>query len=221
MTTEINARLQKIAAFVQAHLQESYRQRPEADRLNLNRYLSGVEYRWLHILRVAQFGKVIAENEGADVELVVAACLLHDMAWFDTTAENSREHGSLGAGKARPLLEGLGYQPAQVENICYSIVAHIGEDNPETIEAKIVSDADNVDRFGPYRILQWCFADINDYDLLVGKLSERIQRLEGYRDENPLFTATGRQLFAEQLNLQIRFFSEFVGERKLSVMPQL
>jgi hypothetical protein len=95
------------------------------------------------------------------------------------------------------------------------------EEKPTTIEAKIVSDADNVDRFGPYRILQWCYSDIGDYDKLADKLSDRIKRLEHYRENNPLTTLTGQQLFAEQLNLQIRFFCEFVGEKKLSMLPQI
>ncbi|MGB8213334.1 MAG: HD domain-containing protein [Anaerolineales bacterium] len=221
MTKNNNARLQKIANFVQAYLGESYQKRPEPDKANLDRYLSGADYRWQHTLRVAQFGKVIAENESAQVELVVAACLLHDIAWFDTNAENSREHGRLGAEKAQPILESLGYGSKQIKNICYCIAAHVDEIDPDTLEAKVVSDADNVDRFGPYRILQWCFSDIDDYEKLATKLSERIQRLEHYREENPLYTPTGRQLFAEQLNLQIRFFSEFVGEKKLSVIPQI
>jgi hypothetical protein len=151
----------------------------------------------------------------------VAACLLHDVAWFDTNADNSREHGRIGAKTARPFLEGLGYTKDQIEKACYAIATHVDEDNPNILEAKILSDADNVDRFGPYRILQWCFSDIDNYDKLAAKLSERIHRLEHYRQENPLFTTTGQQLFAEQLNLQIRFFSEFVGEKELSVMPRL
>ena len=93
------------------------------------------------------------------------------------------------------------------------IILDVGSKNP--------SDADNVDRFGPYRILQWCFADIDDYDKLADKLSERIHRLEHYRKKNPFLHHTGQQLFAEQLNLQIRFFSEFVGEKELSVMPRI
>jgi uncharacterized protein len=221
MITKTNAHIQKIADFAHSYLNESYQERSKKDKANLNRYLSGVDYRWQHTLRVAQFGKVIAENEGADVESVVAACLLHDIAWFDTDAENNRDHGRIGAEKARPFLENLGYSPKRVKNICYSIASHVDEDNPNTLEAKVVSDADNVDRFGPYRILQWCFSDINDYDKLAAKLSERIQRLEKYREENPLSTDTGKQLFAEQLNLQLRFFSEFVGEKKLSVIPQI
>jgi len=216
-----NARLQKIADFALAHLNESFQKRSTEAKANLDRYLAGVDYRWQHTLRVAQFGKVIAENETADVELVVAACLLHDIAWFDTTAENSREHGRLGAEQAKPFLESLGYTSQQIENICDCIAAHVMDGNPSTPEAKIVSDADDVDRYGPYRILQWCISDIGDYEKLAAKLNERIKRLEHYREENPLFTPTGQQLFAEQLNLQLRFFNEFVGEKKLSVMPQI
>jgi putative nucleotidyltransferase with HDIG domain len=218
---EVNARLQKIADFVQGYLRASYQKRSKKDKANLDRYLFGADYRWQHTLRVAQFGKVIAENESADVELVAAACLLHDIAWFDTKADNSRDHGRLGAEKARSILEELVFSPEQIENICNSIIAHTDDTHPDNLEAKILSDADNVDRFGPYRILQWCFADIEDYEKLSTKLSERIQRLEQYREENPLFTSTGQQLFAEQLNLQLRFFCEFVGEKALSVMPQI
>jgi putative nucleotidyltransferase with HDIG domain len=219
MTKRINTRLQKIADFAHTYLLESYQKRSKKDKTSLDRYLLGVNYRWQHTLRVAQFSKVIAENEGADAELVLAASLLHDIAWFDTTAENSREHGRIGAEKAQPFIEDLGFSHKQIKNICYSIASHVDEDNPGTPEARVLSDADNVDRFGPYRILQWCFSDIKDYELLAAKLSERIKRLEQYREENPLYTPTGRQLFAEQINLQLRFFNEFVGEKKLSVMP--
>jgi len=221
MKSEVNARLHKIADFVQKYLAESYDKRSKADKANLKRYLLGVDYRWHHTLRVAQFGKVIAENEGVELERVAAACLLHDVGWFDTTADSSREHGRLGAKISEGFLKSLGYNPEIIENICYSVAAHVDEDHPKTLEAKILSDADNVDRFGPYRVLQWCFSDINDYEKLTAKLSDRIRRLEHYREENPLFTSTGQQLFAEQLNLQHRFFCEFVGEKSLTVMPQI
>ncbi len=221
MKTKLNIRLQHISEFVQKYLDDSYNERSDKDKSNLEKYLSNSEYRWKHTLRVAQFGKLIAENEAADIELTVAACLLHDVAWFDTNADNSRDHGRLGAEISRTVLGNLGYKQALIDNICYAIASHVDDDNPNTLEAQILSDADNIDRFGPYRILQWCFSDIEDYDKLTGKLNERIHRLEDYRKNNPLFTTTGQQLFAEQLNLQIRFFSEFVGENKLSVMPRI
>lgn len=218
MTTP-NQRLENIAAYSRKHLENSYRKR--RDKSELKRFLSGFDYRWAHTQRVAQFGKIIAEAEGADLELVIAACLLHDIAWFDVNGEHNREHGNLGAQIVRPFLQSLSYSLDQTENICYSIASHVTVEHPDSLEATIVSDADNVDRYGPYRILQWCFSDIDDYEKLADKLNERIQRLERYREKNPLVTETGKQLFAEQLHLQILFFSEFVGERKLTSLPQI
>lgn len=217
--TKNNERLGNIAEFARSYLEKSYKKR--RDKEGLRRFLLGFDYRWAHTQRVAQFGKIIAETENADVERVVVACLLHDIAWFDVDGEHNREHGVLGAKLAQPFLEKMGYSEDQVKNISYSIASHVTVENPETLEARIVSDADNVDRFGPYRILQWCFSDIDDYDKLAGKLGERIPRLEQYRENNPLFTDTGRQLFAEQLHLQILFFSEFVGERKITSLPNI
>ena len=221
MNLDANTRLQAIGNYVHDYMVKSYDKRSAKDKANLETYLLGPEYRWQHTLRVAQFGKLIAENEDADLELVIATCLLHDIAWFDTTAEKSREHGRLGAEIAKPFLEKMGFSPEQVTPICNAIAEHVVEGKPETLVAKIICDADDVDRFGPYRVLQWCFSDINDYEKLAAKLRDRIHRLEHYREKNPLFTSTGRQLFSEQLNLQIRFFSEFIGEKALSVMPQL
>ncbi|KAF0107186.1 MAG: hypothetical protein FD146_2027 [Anaerolineaceae bacterium] len=214
-----NNRLEMIAGFARNYLEKTYKKRK--DRKRLDRILYNASYRWQHTQRVTQFGKVIAETEAADMELVAAACLLHDVAWFDTGSENSREHGRIGAQIARPFLAGLGFTSQQVENICYSVAAHVDVDSPGTLEARIVSDADNVDRFGPYRILQWCFADMDDYDSLTGKLAQRIDRLEKYQQKNPMFTQTGRQLFDEQLELQVRFFRAFVGEKELTVLPQI
>ena len=213
-----NPRIEKIAQFVRARLDNLYRER--TDREELDRYLSHADYRWQHTLRVAQYGKLIAEAEGADVELVVAACLLHDVAWFDPM-DNDRDHGRVGSDLARPFLKEIGYSNEQVETICHSIAVHVDVENPDGLEAKAVTDADNIDRFGPYRILQWCFSDIDDYARLTDKLRERIQRLEGYHRDNPLTTPTGRKLFAEQLDMQLAFFKAFVGEHEVSIMPRI
>lgn len=210
-------RIESVARYTQNYLEKSFKKRK--DKARLERFLLSDKYRWSHTLRVSQFGRMIAESEDVDLESVIVACLLHDIAWFDVNDENNREHGKIGSGLVRPLLDDLGYTHDRVENICYSIASHVTVKNPETLEAKIVSDADNIDRYGPYRILQWCFPDISDYEKLTGKLTERITRLEEYRKKNPLFTAIGKQLFTEQLQLQILFFSEFIGEKKLTTLP--
>jgi len=216
--SQTNTRLQKIAEFVRTRQQETYNQHP--DRLELDRHLVHFDYRWKHTLRVARWGKFIAEAEGADVELVVAACLLHDVASFDVT-DDDRDHGRVGAEVARPILVEVGYTPEQVEAIHYAIAVHAEAENPETLEARVVTDADNVDRFGAYRVLYWCQPEIGDYDKLAEKLRRRIERLEGYRARSPLCTPTGQKLFAEQLDFQIGFFRKFVDEHDSSTMLQL
>ncbi len=55
MISKSNSRLQKIADFANSYLNESYQKRSKKDKANLKRYLSGVDYRWQHTLRVAQF----------------------------------------------------------------------------------------------------------------------------------------------------------------------
>jgi len=179
-------------------------------------------YRWEHTLRVAHYGEQIAKAEGADVEVVVAGCLLHDVAHFDPL-EDHKDHGREGARLSRPLLAKLGYTDEQVEAICYAIAVHVDDkadfEHAHTLEADIVSDADNIDRFGAFRILQWCVPEMDDFGALAENLRKRVSHLEGYLAQSPLATPTGQALFARQLGRQIAFFKDLVAEYDLSGMP--
>lgn len=209
-------RLEKISVFVKSRLEDMARQDPSPEHDPV--------YRWDHTLRVAQYGREIAEAEGADLEVVVAACLLHDVAHFDPMT-SYREHGREGARVSRPMLEELGYSEGQVGNICYAVAAHVDDkadfEHAHTLEADVVSDADNVDRFGAYRILQWCVPEMGDFGALAEKLGKRVVHLEGYLENNPLATGAGRVLFAKQLERQIAFFSDLLGEYGMSKMPEI
>lgn len=183
------------------------------------------KYRWGHTLRVAQYGQQIAKDEGADVELVVSACLLHDVAHFDPM-ENHREHGRIGAALSRPLLEKLGYSPEEIDNICYAIASHVDGksdfEHPYTLEAQCVTDADNIDRFGAYRILQWCAPEMDDFGVLAEKLRKRLKQLKKYRDADQIMeTYTGDRLFKEQVARQMAFFEALLEEFALTQMPKI
>jgi putative nucleotidyltransferase with HDIG domain len=209
-TTRSNDRLEEIARFVHDRLHKvaSRRENPALDP----------EYRWQHTLRVSSYGRMIAEAEGADVELVVAACLLHDVAHFDQ--DDWKEHGRLGARVIRPFLADLGYSVEERENVCYSVAVHVDghADFPhsETLESRVVSDADNVDRFGAYRIIQWCTTDVEGYEGLMARLGQRLQTLKDYRQRRVMETETGHHLFNHQLDLQIAFFEALVEESELT-----
>lgn len=179
-------------------------------------------YRWEHTLRVAQYGQQIVRAEDADEEVVIAACLLHDVAHFDPL-EDHKDHGRLGARLSRALLNNLGYSAEQENAICYAVAVHVDGnadfEHAHTLEADIVSDADNIDRFGAFRILQWCAPGMDEFGALADNLRKRVVHLEGYLANNPLETPTGQALFARQLQRQIAFFRSLIDEYDLSRMP--
>jgi putative nucleotidyltransferase with HDIG domain len=215
-----NTRLPRVAQFVKDRFDQAAIPPP------IKNPSFTMAYRWEHTLRVAQYGKRIAEEEGADVELVVAACLLHDIAYADPGDEEQGgiEHGRIGARISRSILRKMGYTEKETENICYAIALHVDGradfDHPETLESEIVSDADNIDRFGAYRVIQWCLGEIQNYDRLIEMLKKRIERLEGYRANSPLETKTGQRLFAHQLDRQIAVFKALIEESALTKLPQ-
>lgn len=211
----VNQRNQQVARYAEEHIRAS------AQRVNDQHSYAGADYRWQHTLRVANYGMQIAEAEGANVELVAAACLLHDSEWF--SEGHDHDHGRIAAREIRPFLYQVGYSTEEVENICYSVAVHVDGkadfEHADTLEAKVVSDADNVDRFGAYRVLFWCLDDMNDYNKLIAKLTARIQRLEEYRSRQVLETVHGNRLFDRQLELQIDFFKKLVEEHAITHLP--
>jgi len=211
-----NERLQKLAEQVHAHLHEMALKYPTPQHDPV--------YRWEHTLRVAQYGKAVAQAEGADVETVIAACLLHDIAHFECD-DDYKSHGRRGAALSRPILESLGYPAQQIDDICYAVAVHVdgdaGYEHPVTLESSCVSDADNLERFGAIRILHWTVEEMNDLPLLTEKLSKRIPRLEGYLQNSPLETERGRALMAGHLELQIAMFKALVKEGQTAQVPLL
>lgn len=211
-----NARLQKIIDFVLAQ-----RKQTEASGALSPESL---DYRWKHTLRVTQYGKMIATEEKADSEIVLAACILHDLAKF-VPSDHGVEHGRIGARLARPFLQTLDYSPEQIDNICFSIAVHVDDKadfaHPETIESKIVSDADNIDRFGAYRVLMRFHEDLDAYEKLIASAEQRLLTLKKYRERNIMGTPSGNRLFNQQLDMQIAFLEQLVSDSRLTVLPEL
>lgn len=211
-----NARFRKIAEFIQKKIAKTGTDRCESGDL--------FTYRWQHTMRVSQYGLQLAREEHADPELCVSACLLHDLARFEVR-DHGVEHGREGARQARPLLKELGYSPAEVENICFSVAVHVDDradfEHPMTIEAQVVNDADNIDRFSAYRILASFDKSRPDYDKMIYYAEKRLVTLNKYRHNSIMATPSGNALFNKQLDLQILFIERFLAESKLTRLPEL
>ncbi len=102
---------------------------------------------WFHTERVMKMAVHLAELEGADPEICRLAALLHDVDDYKLTG------GTFGAtDNAGRLLRKYGYPEEMTETICGIIrkISFKGADTelPETLEGKIVQDADRLDAIG-------------------------------------------------------------------------
>ncbi len=104
-----------------------------------------------HIYRVLRSALAIAEGHPeADMDILLAACLLHDIGRGAQFRDPSVSHADAGADMAfRHLIE-LGWVRARAERVSAAIRAHRyrGGARPETVEARILYDADKLDVAG-------------------------------------------------------------------------
>jgi uncharacterized protein len=102
-----------------------------------------------HILRVTRLALRLAEAEGADLEVVRTAALLHDIS-RPLGVRTKTDHALEAAEAARDLLASKGASPAFRDAVAHAIAAHRFRNTvePETLEAKVLFDADKLDAIG-------------------------------------------------------------------------
>ena len=112
-----------------------------------------------HVKRVVASARLIAETEGADINVVLPAALMHELVSLPKDHPDSPRSGVLCAERAADVLRAEGYPEGQVEAIAYCIRVHpfsLGV-MPETLEARVLQDADRLDALGAIGIAR-CFS---------------------------------------------------------------
>ncbi len=185
-----------------------------------------------HVLRVLALAERLAETEGADLEIVRAAALLHDIARADEDETRGDDHAQMAAEQARAILLARGVSPARVDAVTHAIAAHRfrGEAPPQTIEAKILFDADKLDAIGAIGIARayaisgalhqrlWsemprdAVATRNQRNAEHTAVAEFAVKLSKIRDR--VFTPTARQIAAERHAFMAAFFERLELEVK-------
>jgi uncharacterized protein len=117
----------------------------------------------LHVARVMASAREIAAAEGADVDVCVTAALLHELFNHPKSHPDSARSGDVCAEHATALLREHGFDAAFTERVAYCIRVHSFSRGilPETLEAKVLQDADRLDAIGAIGIAR-CFATSAD-----------------------------------------------------------
>lgn len=104
-----------------------------------------------HIYRVLYTALDIAQAEqDVDYDILICACLLHDIGRQEQFEDPRLNHAEVGADKAFSFLSSHGFSEDFTCKVCDCIRSHRyrKQNPPSTIEAKILFDADKFDACG-------------------------------------------------------------------------
>ena len=181
-----------------------------------------------HLDRVWANARAIMADEGGDAELLAAAVLLHDSVRVEKSSPQRPHASRLAAERARAVLAGLGWPAARVEAAAHALAAHSFSAGiaPETLEARILQDADRLEAIGAIGIAR-CFYtagrmgsalyDPADPSAAHRELDDRAFAIDHFRTkllrlEDGFQTPAGARLARERTRLVADFLAAFEGE---------
>lgn len=184
-----------------------------------------------HVRRVYRLAERIARAEGADLEIVRAAALLHDAQGSDPGKQVRHNHHHASAKFAAQVLAGEGWSAERISAVLHCIRAHRfrGDESPQTLEAQVLFDADKLDVLGAIGVaraiayatlagMPWYFPPSAHFretgEELPGEphsaYHEYLFKLR--RVPERLYTATARALAVERLRYLEEFFQRLSRE---------
>ena len=99
-----------------------------------------------HFVPMVKYAQELADQLGADKEIVSLSAWLHDIG---SVIYGRKDHHITGAEVAENKLKELNYPKERIELVKRCILNHRGsqDNNPQSIEEKIISDADALSNF--------------------------------------------------------------------------
>jgi uncharacterized protein len=109
-----------------------------------------------HVMRVYTNAKKIVKEEKADEKLVLSAALLHDIVSYPKSSKRSKFSSIDSAKKSKIILKKYGFSEKEITIVSDAIKDHSFSQNkvPETLEGKILQDADRLDALGAIGIVR-------------------------------------------------------------------
>jgi uncharacterized protein len=159
-----------------------------------------------HILRVVHLCEVIGKREGADMGVLLPAAYFHDIG-RPVEEREGIPHEEAGAQMAEAYLRSIRYDEERIPGIVHAIRTHRYStgNEPETLEARVLSDADKLDAMGAVGIARTFIragehrGEIRD---AIDHVHKKLLNLSGL-----MYTKTGRTL-AEDRHRFLKMFAE-------------
>jgi len=103
-----------------------------------------------HVMRVYNNAQTIVKKENANPKLVLSAALLHDIVSYSKSSKRSKFSSIDSAKKSKIILKKYGFTNDEIIVISDAIAEHSFSQNkiPQTLEGKILQDADRLDALG-------------------------------------------------------------------------
>ncbi|MFH1063492.1 MAG: HD domain-containing protein [Candidatus Woesearchaeota archaeon] len=184
---------------------------------------------WDHTKRVHKLCLHIGEKEGADMEVLELAAVLHDIGRPEQDASGGKIcHAKRGAEIARNILEKHGLAKDKIEKIEHCIGSHrFRKDTiPQSREAKILFDADKLDAIGAVGIGRaFLFAGevgakLHNSDVDIEMTEEYTREDTAYREfmvklrkvKDKMMTDEGKRLAEGRHDFMVGFFERIEDE---------
>lgn len=184
---------------------------------------------WDHTERVYKLCLRIGRKEKANLEVLKLAALLHDIGRKEEDRSNGRIcHGEKGAALAKKILEQHRVDTATSDRVIHCIETHRFRQNrpPQSLEAKILFDADKLDSIGAVGVGRaFLFAGevgarLHNPDIILKKTKPYTREDTAYREflvklrkiKGRLFTPEGKRIARERHRFMTKFFDRLKKE---------
>jgi uncharacterized protein len=170
---------------------------------------------FLHVERVLNLCLQLGKHLNANLLILEIAALLHDIGRKSKYKKTySKNHAEVSADMAFEFLDSCDFKLSQedFDNIIHCIRSHSFSNNinPQTIEAKILSDADKLDALGAiglYRIIGFTVKNKGNIDDIIKHLEEKIIKLK-----DRLFLDISKEFAEKRQKIILDFYKEIKDE---------
>ncbi len=164
-----------------------------------------------HTLRVRQLCLVLGQEENADLEVLEAAALLHDIGRPEEE-KSGVSHAKIGAEMAIAFLATTSFPKEKLAAVASAIRTHRYSEQltPESLEGEILSDADKLDAMGAIGLARTIAESLVQKRGLLGTIKHVDRKLLKLKDR--IITKTGKRIAQGRHELLGRFMEQLAQE---------